>query len=126
MNLTKIASLDWSRIENELTDSGYAKTGPLLTTEQCRELASGYEDSTQFRSRIVMSRHGFGRGEYQYYSYPLPPLIQSLRETLYPPLASIANKWNETLGIPSPSPPNTQAFKSSATKPARPDPHHCS
>jgi hypothetical protein len=99
MNLTaKISSLDWPRIGGELTDSGYAKIGPLLTAEECRELAAGYEDNTQFRSRIVMSRHGFGRGEYQYYSYPLPALIQSLRDTLYPPLACVANRWNEALG----------------------------
>ena len=112
MDLTaKIASLDWSRIENELTDSGHAKTGPLLTLEQCRELASGYEDSTQFRSRIVMSRHGFGRGEYQYYNYPLPPLIQTLREALYPPLALIANKWNETLGNSLTFPLEHQSFQ---------------
>ncbi len=112
MNITaKIDSLDWSRIENELTDSGHAKTGPLLTTEQCHELASGYEDPTLFRSRIIMSRHGFGRGEYQYYSYPLPPLIQTLRETLYPPLAAIANKWNQTLSNSSTFPPEHQSFQ---------------
>jgi hypothetical protein len=101
MNLTgKIASLDWTRIRTELTDSGHANTGPLLTPEECRELAAGYEDPTRFRNRIVMSRHGFGRGEYQYYSYPLPPLIQSLRDALYPPLAGVANQWNQTLGNP--------------------------
>jgi Uncharacterized protein conserved in bacteria len=99
MNLKeKISSLDWTDIASKLTDSGYAKIGPLLIPEQCHKLAAGYEDGTQFRSRVVMARHGFGRGEYQYYSYPLPPLIQSLRESLYTPLASIANKWNETLG----------------------------
>lgn len=95
---TEIASLDWPRIETELTDSGHATIGPLLTSQQCRELAAAYEDPKNFRSRIVMSRHGFGRGEYQYYSYPLPPLIEALRDALYPPLARVANKWNQTLG----------------------------
>jgi hypothetical protein len=112
MNLTaRIAPLDWPRIETELTDSGHAKTGPLLTPDECRELASGYEDTTLFRSRIVMSRHGFGRGEYQYYSYPLPPLIQSLRDTLYPSLASIANTWNQALGNPSTFPLEHRSFQ---------------
>jgi len=112
MNLTtKIASLDWPRIETELTDSGHATTGSLLTPEQCRELAAGYEDATHFRSRIVMSRHGFGRGEYQYYSYPLPHIIQTLRDALYPPLAHVANKWNQALGNSVVFPAEHSAFK---------------
>jgi hypothetical protein len=94
-----IASLDWPRIRTQTAESGYATTGPLLSVEQCKDLAAGYEDPSQFRSRIIMSRHGFGRGEYQYYNYPLPPLIQTLREALYPQLAGIANEWNESLGI---------------------------
>ncbi len=109
--LSKISSLDWPRIETQLTDSGHAAIGPLLTPEQCRELKAGYEDATLFRSRIVMSRHGFGRGEYQYYTYPLPHLIQSLRDALYPALAAVANKWNHILGSPFIFPAEHSAFQ---------------
>ncbi|HMG02635.1 MAG TPA: 2OG-Fe(II) oxygenase [Edaphobacter sp.] len=99
MNLTeKIASLDWARIANDLGEQGYAATGQLLSEDECRTLASGYDQPTQFRSRIVMARHGFGRGEYQYYSYPLPALIEELRGALYPQLAPIANEWSRALG----------------------------
>jgi hypothetical protein len=99
MNLTeKIAALDWARIANDLGEQGYAATGQLLSEDECRTLASGYDQPTQFRSRIVMARHGFGRGEYQYYSYPLPALIEELRGALYPRLAPIANEWSRTLG----------------------------
>ena len=102
MDLTeKIAALDWPRIATDLNEQGYATIGPLLTPHQCNELAANYKNASQFRSRVIMGRHGFGRGEYQYYSYPLPPLVQSLRESLYPPLACIANKWNESLGFSS-------------------------
>lgn len=112
MNLTgKIESLNWTSIAQDLGEHGYATTGSLLTAEQCRELAAGYEEASQFRSRIVMARHGFGRGEYQYYNYPLPGLIQSLRDEFYPPLATIANRWNEALGKPERYPPEQRKFQ---------------
>lgn len=107
----KIAALDWSALATRISEDGYATTGQLLTREQCDALAAGYENSSQFRSRIVMSRHGFGRGEYQYYSYPLPPLIQALRSSLYPPLASIANEWNRLLGKPQIYPSEHERFQ---------------
>jgi hypothetical protein len=98
--LQKIGSLDWNAIAKNLNEQGYATTGPLLTMDECHQLADGYNDSSQFRSRVVMGRHGFGRGEYQYYSYPLPGIIQSLRDSLYPRLSSIANEWNRALRNP--------------------------
>jgi hypothetical protein len=98
--LQKIGSLDWNAIAKNLNEQGYATTGPLLTMDECHQLAGGYNDSSQFRSRVVMGRHGFGRGEYQYYSYPLPGIIQSLRDSLYPRLSSIANEWNRALRNP--------------------------
>ncbi|HEY2039337.1 MAG TPA: 2OG-Fe(II) oxygenase [Edaphobacter sp.] len=111
MNPTeKIASLEWSGIAKELSENGYAKIGPLLSQEQCRELARGYEHFAQFRSRIVMARHGFGRGEYQYYEYPLPSLIQELRDALYPRLAPIGNEWNRALGNSISYPPAHHEF----------------
>jgi hypothetical protein len=112
MDLTeKIASLDWPCIAANLSEQGYATTGPLLTPEECLQLAAGYEDPSRFRSRVVMARHGFGRGEYQYYSYPLPSLIQLLRDAFYPHLASIANEWNHHLGNPVTYPPAHQQFQ---------------
>ncbi len=96
----KIANLDWSQIQTTLTERGYATTGQLLTPSDCAELAAGYNDPAQFRSRIIMSKHGFGRGEYQYYSYPLPRIIQTLRDSLYPQLACIATQWSRDLNHP--------------------------
>jgi hypothetical protein len=109
--IEKIASLEWTRIAKELSENGYAQIGPLLSQEQCNELAQGYERPSQFRSRVVMARHGFGRGEYQYYGYPLPSLIQQLRDALYPQLASIANEWNGALGNPATYPPEHRQFQ---------------
>jgi hypothetical protein len=71
----------------------------LLNPAQCLALSGLYPQAENFRSRVVMERHGFGRGEYQYFSYPLPPLVQQLRSTLYPQLVDVANRWNEALGI---------------------------
>lgn len=112
MNVTeKIGSLDWACIAKDLGERGYATAGPLLTPDECSELAGGYENHTQFRSRVVMARHGFGRGEYQYYDYPLPSLVQSLRDALYPPLASIANQWNRTFGNSTSYPSDHRQFQ---------------
>jgi hypothetical protein len=90
---------DWTHIANDLDKCGFAVIERLLQLEECRSLTALYPDGSHFRSRVVMSRHGFGRGEYKYFSYPLPDTIQSLRSTLYPRLAPIANRWNESLGI---------------------------
>jgi uncharacterized protein len=95
----KVASLDWSRIAADLDAYGCATTGPLLNAEHCAALAGSYDSDASFRSRVVMARHGFGRGEYKYFAYPLPDVIAAFRTALYPPLAAIANRWNETMGI---------------------------
>ncbi len=71
----------------------------LLTATQCQALSALYPQTRNFRSRVVMERHGFGRGQYQYFSYPLPPLVQQLRSVLYPQLVEVANRWNEAMGI---------------------------
>jgi hypothetical protein len=94
----RVAGLDWPRIASELSERGCAVTGPVLTRSECEELAAGYDADGQFRSRVVMARHGFGRGEYKYYGYPLPGTIAALRPALYCGLAPIANQWNEVLG----------------------------
>ena len=107
---SKTIAADWTAIAAELDAHGCAVIGPLLSREQCGELAACYDRDGIFRSRVVMSRHGFGKGEYQYFSYPLPPLIAELRTTLYPPLAEIANRWNEAMGIEVRYPDTHQAF----------------
>jgi hypothetical protein len=95
----RIAALDWSRIASDIDVHGPAVVGPLLTARECGELVGFYDSQGLFRSRVVMAKHGFGRGEYQYFSYPLPSLISELRTALYSPLATIANRWNETMGL---------------------------
>jgi hypothetical protein len=96
-----VADLDWPRILEDLDAFGAAATGrPLLKPDACAALAALYEDESRFRSRIVMARHGFGRGEYQYFGYPLPPAVAELRAALYGRLAPLANRWNERLGTP--------------------------
>jgi hypothetical protein len=97
--MRRIAALDWQRIDADLAAHGCATTGPLLTADECALLAGCYDQDRAFRSRVIMARHGFGRGEYKYFNYPLPEVVAMLRAELYPPLARIANRWNEMLGI---------------------------
>jgi uncharacterized protein len=96
---SRVAAVDWANVAAELDDHGSAVVGPLLTPGQCDDLAASYEDEGLFRSRVVMARHGFGQGEYQYFAYPLPPVIAELRTALYLPLAEIANRWNEAMDV---------------------------
>ena len=95
----RVATLDWARVCASLDTDGCAVIGSVLSEEQCASLAATYGDDGRFRSRIVMARHGFGRGEYKYFAHPLPDLVASLRATLYPRLAGVANRWNEAMGI---------------------------
>ncbi len=92
-------SVDWLRVEADLDVHGAAVIEKLLAPEVCRELIGLYARDDRFRSRVVMARHGFGRGEYKYFAYPLPRIVADLRKTLYPPLARIANRWNEALRL---------------------------
>jgi hypothetical protein len=94
-----IEAIDWARIAADLDAHGCATTGRLLSAQQCTELAETYATDAPFRSRVVMARHGFGRGEYKYFAYPLPDAVAALRTALYPPLAAIANRWNEQMGV---------------------------
>lgn len=94
-----VDAFDWPQITAELDTQGCAVLKNLLTPDQCRAIAALYPDDAHFRSRIVMGRHGFGRGEYKYFSYPLPDLIAQLRPVLYPHLQAVANRWNEVMGI---------------------------
>jgi hypothetical protein len=94
----QISHIDWDALGHRLDEDGYANTPSLLTAQECRDLIDLYSDESKFRSRIDMARHRFGVGEYKYLTYPLPPVVQELREALYPHLASIANRWEEKLG----------------------------
>jgi uncharacterized protein len=104
------ANLDWRRIEDELDDLGVALLGKILSAAECGMLADLYAKTDLFRGKIIMSRHGFGRGEYQYFKYPLPTLIGEWRHAVYERLAPIANHWNELLGIKQGYPGNLTAF----------------
>jgi hypothetical protein len=105
-----VESYDWSAVATHLDAHGWAMLGGLLTRRECEDIAAIYPDDRQFRSHIVMARHGFGRGEYKYCAYPLPQLVSGLREALYPRLAPIANRWNESLGIDVRYPPALAGF----------------
>jgi len=107
---TRAASLDWSSIRADLDASGCAIVKTLLTSDECRTLAESYANQNLFRSRIVMSRHGFGRGEYQYFHYPLPRIVSELRAVLYQTLSEIANSWNEALGVDVRYPDDHETF----------------
>jgi hypothetical protein len=120
----RIAALDWDRIARELATHGAATTGPVLAPADCAALVASYDEPSRFRSRIVMARHGFGRGEYQYFAAPLPPLVAVLRAAFYAPLAGIANAWSEQLSDPSRFPADLAAFAAEchAAGQARPTP----
>jgi uncharacterized protein len=94
----KRRSVDWQRIEAELDARGYALAGPLLGARDCAALRRLFADDERFRSTVDMEPRRFGRGRYRYLAYPLPPLVAELRTALYPPLAAIANRWQERLG----------------------------
>jgi uncharacterized protein len=97
-------------LEAALDASGWAVLPKLLTPDECRALTAAYDDDARFRSKVVMARHGFGRGEYKYFAYPLPPRVAELRESLYPRLAPIANRWSERLKNEVRFPPAHQEF----------------
>lgn len=98
------------RFQEELETAGWARTGPVLSARQCADLSQLYSEETRFRSRIDMTRYRFGLGEYKYFASPLPPLVQQLREACYPPLAAIANRWQEALRQPDRYPPTLAEF----------------
>ncbi len=117
-------TLDWGRIERDLDAYGCAIAPKLLAPETCRALAALYPDDRAFRSTVVMARHGFGRGEYKYFADPLPDVVAGLRQTLYPRLQPIANRWTETMGMDARYPPEHRDFRAlcRAAGQARPTP----
>jgi hypothetical protein len=95
----RLAAYDWSALTAELDGNGSAVLPGLLTPTECRELAALYAEPDHFRSHVIMARHGFGKGEYRYFAYPLPDPLGALRTALYPRLADLATQWNERMGI---------------------------
>jgi uncharacterized protein len=108
--VSRVNALDWQQIGRNLDEQGSALLQGVLSARECESLAALYPRESIFRSRVVMARHGFGRGEYKYFSYPLPNLIQGLRTALYRRLAPVANRWNTAMGIEVRYPEDHQEF----------------
>jgi len=106
----RVEGIDWERVHGDLDIAGNAVLPGLLFPEECDELAGLYPAEEPFRSRIVMAKHGFGRGEYKYFRYPLPEPVASLRTMLYPRLATVADRWNDALGLAVRYPANHEEF----------------
>ena len=107
---SRVQALGWARFAADLDERGHATTGPLLTSAECEALIAGYDEEARYRSQIIMARHGFGRGEYKYFAYPLPEPVSALRRALYRQLAPIANRWQAALGAAPDYPPEHDAY----------------
>jgi hypothetical protein len=103
-------NIDWERISRDLDANGNATIEKLLSPVQCEALGALYPEDAPFRSRVVMGRHGFGRGEYKYFDYPLPKIVASLRAAFYPHLVPIANRWNEQMSLDGEFPTDHEEF----------------
>jgi hypothetical protein len=101
---------DWAKIAGALDAYGWARLPALLSEERCDELVDLYRDETRFRKQVIMGRHAYGRGQYRYFAYPLPPLVVQLRAGLYRRLLPIANCWNDRMGIAQIFPDDHAAF----------------
>ena len=122
----RIEGLDWEATVLDLDRQGWAVLPKLLTPGECRDVAGLYNEEELFRSKVVMARHGFGKGEYQYFAYPLPDPVGSLRAALYPRLVPVANRWSEAIGALFATRWRTRPSSSAATRPGRPDRPRCS
>ena len=108
----RVRALDWPSMSRDLDSYGNATTEALLAEAECAAVAGLYGEVGRFRSRVVMAKHGFGRGEYQYFSYPLPQTVAALRTALYRLLAPVANRWNEQMRLAARYPPEHEQFLS--------------
>jgi len=95
----RVEAVSWEQVSRELDAEGSAVIKGILSADECDEVRTLYDEEELFRSQVVMERHGFGRGEYRYFGYPLPDLIRDLRTSIYPHLVPIANRWNEAMGV---------------------------
>ena len=107
---SRVKGFDWREIAEQLDTYGWALLGGMLSAEECQAITALYDESGIFRKQIIMARHGFGRGEYKYYDYPLPSIISDLRSSLYPRLAPIADRWSEAMGLDVRYPREHSAF----------------
>lgn len=107
---TRVAAFDWQAVTSDLDAGGCAILPKLLSPEECAAIAALYADERPFRSHVIMARHGFGKGEYRYFRYPLPVLIDDLRTALYARLAPVANEWSARMGLAERYPPDHAAF----------------
>ncbi len=108
--MSVVETVDWQATRAQLDAQGWSVLPSLLPAAQCASLGALYGHDERFRSRVVMSRHGFGRGEYRYFAYPLPPSVEALRASIYPHLAPLANEWYERMGDPVRFPPSHAQF----------------
>ena len=106
----RVAAYDWPALADELDNHGCAVLPNLLSSEECRTISALYPDEGHFRSHVLMGRHGFGKGEYRYFKYPLPDLVGGLRTALYPRLAGVANEWNRRMGLDERYPDDHESF----------------
>lgn len=106
----RVAAYDWDAIRQSLDAQGWARLPALLGRDQCDAIAALYGPTGLFRSHVVMARHGFGKGEYRYFCYPLPGIVQMLREAFYPRLVPVANRWHERMNVGTRFPDSHQAF----------------
>ncbi|MFE1959348.1 2OG-Fe(II) oxygenase [Streptomyces sp. NPDC059479] len=100
----RVAEEDWRALADELDEHGHALTGPLLTSDECRDIAALYDETERFRTTVDMARHRFGSGQYRYFTHELPDVVRELREAFYPRLLPVARDWAEKLGQPAPWP----------------------
>jgi len=121
---SRLNRVEWDRVTEGLDQRGWATTGPLLTADERRDLIAAYGEDARFRSTVAMARHGYGRGEYRYFAYPLPELVARLRERLYRALLPVANRWRVELGGGEPFPETHAEFleRCHAAGQARPTP----
>jgi hypothetical protein len=106
----RVEKVDWTTASADLDAYGWGGFKKLLTAEECADISGLYADGGKFRSQVIMAQHGFGRGEYKYFSYPLPELVAGLRTAIYPHLAPVANRWNEAMGIEVRYPDSHEVF----------------
>jgi len=126
INHRSASPVDWASVACDLDANGLAIMPKLLSRAECRSVSDTYSEDTHFRSRIVMARHGFGRGEYKYFAYPLPDRIAKLRAELYRDLANIANRWNQNMGIAIRYPASHAIFLDRCHKAGQKRPTPCS
>lgn len=110
MKFRRIEAPEWREVGAELDERGCAAVESLASADTCEIIAAMYGRDNLFRNRVIMARHGFGRGEYQYFTYPLPDAVAALRAEFYPPLAAIANRWHDAIGIESRFPAEHSEF----------------